>query len=439
MADFQYVDIGGKVQTVTANDAASAMKSAPNIANNSGVIAAPNVLSPTTTTAVGGAATGTTSGITSSSGTARTNEATMGKTITDMSAPTYVAPTNNTAYLDSYAKMLESNFGTGNATINTSYDEQTNKLADAQNRENGSTGAQVARLGGYLGNSGSGMGVMANLEATHRTELASLEAKRQAALQAAREGYADKSFAITQARLAEAKGYEQEAYNRQQKFFDQSQTYLSAQNKIKNEEAIGEALKGGAASSLEIFNKLKGIVPMADISTYLKNAATNSGGAGFAFSAAELPKVLGAGLSVKDVKEAEAYINQHGYTSDFRATLTPRQRTAFDAVFYPKATSTGTSSGQTIKDGSLIYTPQDHLEDSRALEASRGQDTHADPTVYYHLYQTWMSHGGTVQGFLKEYPPAYYVNPENNWLPGYLLPKAPAGGSTVTFDASSIP
>ena len=375
-------------------------------------------------------------GLTSSSGTARTDESNLGAAITAQSAPTYLGPTNNTSYLDKYQNLLDSNFDSGNSSINGTYDSTESALKDTQAQETGSTSAQVARAGGYLGYSGSGAGVLQNLVVKHQTELNDLEAKRQAALQAAREGYATQSYQIAQDRLTEANNYEKEANAAKQKFFDDTNTYLANQKKGTDQTAISKAMSDGATSAEAIFNKLNGTVSMADISDFLKSAATTSGG--FAFSAAELPKVLGTGLSLQDVQSAESYINQHGYTADFRATLTPSQRSAFDSVFNPK---TGTASaGQTVKDGNLIYTPQDYAEDSKVLESARGSDGWTDPTKYFQLFQSWMGNGGSVAGFQKEYPPADYVNPENTWLPAYLMPKtAAAAGSTPTFTSANVP
>jgi len=100
-----------------------------------------------------------------------------------------------------------------------------------------------------------------------------------------------------------------------------------------------------------------------------------------------------------------------------------------------KAT-TGSAAGDTIKSGSLVYTPVDFKADATALNASRGADHYVDPSVYQKLYDAWLGNGGLPQDFLRAYPPEYYVNPANTWLPKILMPKKPAdstdGGYTPT-------
>lgn len=89
------------------------------------------------------------------------------------------------------------------------------------------------------------------------------------------------------------------------------------------------------------------------------------------------------------------------------------------------ASSSGSGSSKgTITSGTLSYTPNDQAADSQALNTSRGQDGYVDPTLYLNLYNAWIAGGGTLEDFLKTYPPKNYVNPANTWLPSYLKPKA---------------
>lgn len=78
---------------------------------------------------------------------------------------------------------------------------------------------------------------------------------------------------------------------------------------------------------------------------------------------------------------------------------------------------------ETINSGSLTYTPQDYAQDSQALERSRGKDNWVDPNVYLTLYKAWSAKGGTTADFIKTYPPKYYANPANTWLPDFLKNK----------------
>lgn len=120
--------------------------------------------------------------------------------------------------------------------------------------------------------------------------------------------------------------------------------------------------------------------------------------------------------------------NWDGTTVPQGTTPGKNQGIVFEKGAVPKAPSTTTPSTKgTIISGGLTYTPQDAQEDTQALEASRGEDHHVDPTVYQQLYQAWVNHGGLLKDFLAKYPPKLYVNPDNTWLPSFLMPAKPAG------------
>jgi hypothetical protein len=79
------------------------------------------------------------------------------------------------------------------------------------------------------------------------------------------------------------------------------------------------------------------------------------------------------------------------------------------------------------KSGTLVYTASDRSDDSKALEASRGEDGYVDPSLYQKLSQEWVKAGGSISDFVKDYPPKNYVNPANTWLPAYLRPTSGGG------------
>lgn len=69
------------------------------------------------------------------------------------------------------------------------------------------------------------------------------------------------------------------------------------------------------------------------------------------------------------------------------------------------------------------------------LDASRGSDHFVDPNVYLSLYKRWINERrGTQKEFLNAFPPKNYVNPDNTWLPSYLMPPKPKSKSGVTAD-----
>lgn len=124
--------------------------------------------------------------------------------------------------IDSQIKQLESQRSGDVAGINAQFDETRRQTEDAQVREKGATSVGLARIGGYLGNSASGTGAMLNLAQTHRTEVLSLETKRNAALQEANNAYNERRFEFVKLKLNEAKSIEKEILDRKDKFFEQT-------------------------------------------------------------------------------------------------------------------------------------------------------------------------------------------------------------------------
>jgi len=86
----------------------------------------------------------------------------------------------------------------------------------------------------------------------------------------------------------------------------------------------------------------------------------------------------------------------------------------------------GSGAAKPFRSGTLIYTAQDFAEDSQALDASRGDDGFVDPSLYLELYKAWIDEdnggGGRLEDFLSKFPPENYINPENEWLPFFLMP-----------------
>lgn len=412
-ANFQGVDPSGKLVDITAPNASAAIAT-PGLDSHSGVITTPPGVNGTSVADQLAAAktqalsiqaklkaidgTGS-NGVTSSSGTSRDTENDLGTKITTASAPTYQGPTNNTSYLDTFSKMYSDLYNNDIDSINTSSDSDEAATAAAQNKETGTVSTQVARLGGYLGDSGSGLGVLTNLATSHRAEIASLESKRQAALQAARDGYAKQAFGLAQAKMEEADKYEQEAYDRQQTFFTQSQ-------KIINQQAIAKAIKGGAKTTQEISDALGGNVSVDDINSYVKGVTPDNSG-DFKFTTADTTKLLGSGLSQKDISGVIDYVNANGYDDKLRSTLTPSERTMLDSVFLPKAPATGTGVG-----GALSIAEAKSLGLPTSLIGRNQQQVISDlnsstPPSWYQEYVTsgWADPNAAVnpEGLAKEW------------------------------------
>lgn len=219
--NYQYIDTTGTTRTFEASSSDEAIKNAPGIGKNSGVMAL-------------GA--GDTSGITATSGTSRDEEESLGKDIVSYSAPDYNTPSKNTKYLDDFEKTLMGIAGSEYDSINKRFDELRSKTEGEQAGESGQTSSMLARVGGYLGESGSGTGVMLSLAKSHRSELAELESKRQQAMFEARKFYANKQFELAKAKVDEAKDVEKTIYERQQDFFNNQRLVSQDERTILNQE-----------------------------------------------------------------------------------------------------------------------------------------------------------------------------------------------------------
>lgn len=126
------------------------------------------------------------------------------------------------AEIDSQIKQLESQREGDLAGINARFDDTRRQTEDAQVREKGSTTVSLARIGGYLGQSASGIGAMLNLAQTHKQEILSLEQKRNSALTEANNLYNERRFDLVKEKLSEAKQIEKDILERKDKFFEQT-------------------------------------------------------------------------------------------------------------------------------------------------------------------------------------------------------------------------
>lgn len=133
------------------------------------------------------------------------------------------------ATLQTYMAQLEQRRAAEIASINSDFAEQQTELGQSQKSETGSTTAMLARAGGYLGSSGSGTGVLLNLAQTHATEVANLESKKQAAIQAAQSAIDDSEFGVAEKMAQNAKDIEQTINDRKQQFFDDTQKVIDEQ------------------------------------------------------------------------------------------------------------------------------------------------------------------------------------------------------------------
>jgi len=168
--------------------------------------------------------------------------------------------------------------------------------------------------------------------------------------------------------------------------------------------AVNLARKSRNASSLEMMMPFQGTVMASDFNSILDNLNTASDrtSSDLIKRATETSKILSV--------------------SDARALGVPFGTTEADAAgrgIVPKSDK----ADLLVRSGNLDYSRADYSDDASALEESRGSDGWVDPTVYQKLYDAWIASNGKIADFVKTFPPAQYVNPENDWLPVYLQQK----------------
>ena len=156
------------------------------------------------------------SGIVSSSTEVVNGEKKLTNDVRNMSAPNPAVDSARAAS-DAYIKIIEDREKQLEARrqadierINKDFEGTKASTEKAQGREYATTNVAISRVGGYLGTQISGVGVLNNLATEHRAEIASLESKKAAAIQAAQNAVDDKSFALAELKAKEVRSLEKD-------------------------------------------------------------------------------------------------------------------------------------------------------------------------------------------------------------------------------------
>lgn len=282
--------------------------------------------------------------------------------------------------LDDEIKRNEAQLNSELQSIGGAYDAQQAGDISKQAGETGQLSMGIAGAGGYLGFSGSGAGVMLKLAESHRAELNLLESQRQQALTEARSAAAERRFDIVQLKAKEVARIDQETYDRTEVYNNRVRKEAEAgalkATKLKEQNDIFTAIKGGAKTVEAIFNKLGGTVDVNTINDMLENVSSGSGS--FKFSATQTAGLIGAGMGLDDISAFNEYVSENGYDATIKGMLTPGQRAAADKIFTTGAVGTGGSSGFTSQEkrkleqaGLLTSSRQDQLD---YLYGKKGDD-----------------------------------------------------------------
>jgi len=156
---------------------------------------------------------------------------------------TITLPDGSTTTKNPYSKLindrideLEARYERETERIKADYKSEKESTEETQRREAGATGAGVLRMGGYLGESGSGTGVMLTQAKQHRDEVQSLLSKRDKALSDARTAYENNNFDLSKLLVETATKAEEQAYERSQDYFKNQMTLANFNiDKIEND------------------------------------------------------------------------------------------------------------------------------------------------------------------------------------------------------------
>jgi len=137
------------------------------------------------------------------------------------------------------------------ATINAEFIEAKAGTEAAQKREKGAFAVTLQNIGGFLGGSVSSVGAMRNLASEHKSEIASLKGKRDAAIAAAESAIDEKQFKIAKLKADEVKSLEEEIEERTNNFFDQTLDIIK-ENRLQEERSTQalQKLRDDARQSL---------------------------------------------------------------------------------------------------------------------------------------------------------------------------------------------
>lgn len=174
---------------------------------------------------------------------------------------------------DNYVKMIEAQMKALEKrraqeidTINSKFDETEKAAKKEQEREVGTTNVALMRTGGFLGTQISGVGVLNNLAASHRSDIAALQVKRTAAINEANSAIDDKQFRLAQLKADEAKAIDKEINDRRNKFFDQSLKIIEEDRQAEASRATASSkLRDDARSSLSLILSNFGAVGLENL------------------------------------------------------------------------------------------------------------------------------------------------------------------------------
>ncbi len=165
----------------------------------------------------------------------------------------------------------------------------------------------------------------------------------------------------------------------------------------------------------------------ATMGTAATNTAPTAG-----VNAGKTPVTLGNGQV--------AYVDNQGNFFDAKgapiSNSTVSNATAGSATNVSTTPKT-TAAAKPIVDAGLTISIADIGAGAQKLDSARGPDGYTDPNLYVKMSQLWTSEGGTIAGFVKQYPPKSYINPANTTVPSWAS-TAPKTSSTSSSSSDLL-
>lgn len=223
--------------------------------------------------------------------------------------------------LQTQSEQLEIRRQAEESRISEQFEQRKTEVKAEQKKEFATFRTTLQSLGGFLGPSASASGALINLAVTHRGQLASLEAKKAAAIQAANNAIGDKQFDIARLMAQEAKQIAIDINKSRQDFFDNSLKLLNEEREQQERiTSIQNTLRDDARQSLSLITSTFGGIPIdslpPDILAQLQQIADFAG----------MPLELFAGPTLKQTA-AEATARQREISNAIAAAnLVLRER-----------------------------------------------------------------------------------------------------------------
>jgi hypothetical protein len=237
--------------------------------------------------------------------------------------------------IDAEKERLERQRSSQISDINAQFEGAKRTTLDAQGREVGTFNSTLSRIGGYLGKSASSLGALENLAVTHRAEIASLEAKRAAAINAANDAVDEKQFKLASDKAKEIKSLETEIEARRNTFFDQSLSLITERRQQEEFEVTAEEkIQDNARGSIKLLLDTFGGIDYPSLSPAAQQMLANlAARAGVPLSSLYGPSIEQAKLTNKEQQDAiENMIKMENLKIDQARLGIDRDKAARDAA-----------------------------------------------------------------------------------------------------------